>query len=1270
MTITTMPLRMSHKWPKSCGFDIFGEGPTYILSVAKGSIAYNAGLSPGDEIIELDGEDVTNASATTLKSLAKHSRSQPPVLGVITRLQQVELVCARVSGCGFDVQGNKPVRVKNVELSGPAHQVGIKPGDVLLEINGFSIRKQEDIRPFLTGRLRRLSVSLIPTGRRKEYKRVVRRNVQAQNLAGEWGRVKRAKSLHDRMNEILGNDYEKKMAVVSVLKQYAEDRDVDMLARALAAILKTPRQTGIIQQIRQFIPPKQRARFDEFHKYQRANMINFDEEASKFDHAHTDRRVIQVFRESGSFGFVIKGNNPVCIESVDPMGPADKAGLQAGDVILKLNNIDVRRCTHAHLVQLLQDSGSSPEIEVLRTQRNEGLSTLSMSTLSLSSISSHASSQWMKADGKEMIDSSGKSFKSHAEYLLTSKERSHMRKAMIQYDTSRNVVDFYHQISMILDTQSKKTLWKFILMKLTPPHQEYCLNKINLSEEVLLEVAALPRHIERADGKKNSRPSTPRPKLTSFQQQCDYLLTSRERTHLKRSLRAYAHNRNVESLIQSLEVILDTPSKHTLWMYIIPLLITEHQDYTRQRLNIQTNNKNSFKPGTPGSHLGSTRSRTFGNIDEDFKYVGAAANALRRGKGRSNWSTYSSDEEDVRDRSIRSGVRKARGRLWKKMHPGYTYSSDDIDLIGKHGYDFERKRVGNGKGYDFALMKELEETRKAVQEAKKAFQINRGSESEEDIHSATKYVTVIPIPQFDHSPLSRHESPILNGHAHSTSLPNGLNEPPEIIFTSESDSEVEIQQTLPKSLFSVNSMDSFNTRALTALKELDAAMAAEASDLELRPLGMKKKGSVLPTSSQSQSSTNEDTDPDTDQVAAPPPPAPPPPPPPPPPSLATDVSVYSHQVNVKRINWEKIGADKVENTIWEQLGNDDLDDVIKYLELENHFSIQNKRAKVPEKRNEIYILNPKKAYNISILLGHLRLSVDEMKQALYEMDEEILTPELLRQLVAFAPSKTEMERFNAFDGEIDELSKPDLFAYEMSRVPGYEQRLKALLFKGNFNEKITEMKENLQHIRKASKELRHSRKLAKLLELILAMGNYMNKGNQRVGEAFGFKITFLSQLDITKTKDNRTTFIHVLADAVVTRFPDVLTVGEELSTVMAVGKGKLACMSNIMLNQELQELRKVLQEISNTLDKFGSQKTRIVNDKFQDVMGHFISQASDEIQGLFRLQANTMEEFQSMVQYFGEDPKKSSTTEIFGIFADFITKFEAAHQQNMMYRRR
>ena len=57
---------------------------------------------------------------------------------------------------------------------------------------------------------------------------------------------------------------------------------------------------------------------------------------------------------------------------------------------------------------------------------------------------------------------------------------------------------------------------------------------------------------------------------------------------------------------------------------------------------------------------------------------------------------------------------------------------------------------------------------------------------------------------------------------------------------------------------------------------------------------------------------------------------------------------------------------------------------------------------------------------------------------------------------------------------------------------------------------------------------------------------------------------------------------------------------------------------------------------------------------------HFIGHASDEIQSLFRLNASTMEEFHNVVQYFGEDAKKITTTDLFGVFAEFITKFEVS----------
>ncbi|KAK3090633.1 hypothetical protein FSP39_013290 [Pinctada imbricata] len=903
-----------------------------------------------------------------------------------------------------------------------------------------------------------------------------------------------------QMNEILGEDYEKKMAVVNVLKQYAEDRDVDMMARALAVILRTSQQMKIISQIRQFVPPRQRPRFDELYRHQYSILHPLDEGTQ----LRGEQSTVKVHRVDGNFGFVIKGNNPVSMETVDPGGPADKAGLQPGDVILRLNGIDVRRCSHSHLVQLLQDSGPSPVLDILRPFTD----TRSTSSVSMSSTSSQASSQWMKASGQVITDKEGKSFRQRVEYLLTSKERSQMRKAMLQYDSSRNIAEFFNKVSNILDTPSKQLLWKFIVVKLPESHQEFCLNRINLSRESLL-------------GKSQN------PSMSSFQQQVDYLLTSKERTQLKRALQIYSQNRKVDNLIEDMEVILDTPSKGTLWMYIVPLLITEHQGYAREKLQL--------------------------------------------GK-----SSFSSDDES-QNYTQRSGVKRSRGRLWKKMHPGYgmKYSHDDMELSWKRG---------QGKSYDMALMKELEETRKVVEEAKKLFQSgNRNNEepdSEDESHLSTKYVTVIPIGQrvmMDHAPefipgLDRRRSSLLNGHSQSKSLPNGLNAPPEIIFTSESDSEVDV--TEGRSPLSIKSGDSFNTRALTALKELDAAMAAEVSDIEngnaqISPL-IGKSQVVTQASQFDPVKENKAGPTDIPPIA---PVAPPPPPPVPPP--APDITPPPlAKMNVKRINWEKLDQRRVGNTIWEQLGDEDLDDVVKYLELEQHFCTQVNRAKISDKKTEVYILDPKKAYNLSILLGHLRLSVDQMKEALYLMDEEVLTPDVLKQLLAFAPSSIEMDKFESFNGDAEDFSKPDKFVFEMSRIPGYEQRLKAMLFKENFNEKVNEMKENLQNIRKASKELRNSKKLAKLLELILAMGNYMNKGNQRVGEAAGFKITFLNQLDITKTKDNKSTFLNVLADAVYNKFPSVLTVGEELPTVMIAGK-----VSDVMLNQELQDLRKVLQVI-------------------------------------------------------------------------------------------
>lgn len=50
---------------------------------------------------------------------------------------------------------------------------------------------------------------------------------------------------------------------------------------------------------------------------------------------------------------------------------------------------------------------------------------------------------------------------------------------------------------------------------------------------------------------------------------------------------------------------------------------------------------------------------------------------------------------------------------------------------------------------------------------------------------------------------------------------------------------------------------------------------------------------------------------------------------------------------------------------------------------------------------------------------------------------------------------------------------------------------------------------------KASKEVLHSRNLKQLLEVVLAFGNFMNKGQR--GNAYGFRVSSLNKIADTKS---------------------------------------------------------------------------------------------------------------------------------------------------------
>ncbi len=76
-------------WPEDFGFKLGGDGPSYILSVVEGSSAYMAGLQPGDQVLEIDGQNVASLSNKALVALAQTLKTVPPSIGVVSRIEQV-----------------------------------------------------------------------------------------------------------------------------------------------------------------------------------------------------------------------------------------------------------------------------------------------------------------------------------------------------------------------------------------------------------------------------------------------------------------------------------------------------------------------------------------------------------------------------------------------------------------------------------------------------------------------------------------------------------------------------------------------------------------------------------------------------------------------------------------------------------------------------------------------------------------------------------------------------------------------------------------------------------------------------------------------------------------------------------------------------------------------------------------------------------------------------------------------------------------------------
>ncbi|XP_067841257.1 disheveled-associated activator of morphogenesis 2 isoform X1 [Heptranchias perlo] len=427
----------------------------------------------------------------------------------------------------------------------------------------------------------------------------------------------------------------------------------------------------------------------------------------------------------------------------------------------------------------------------------------------------------------------------------------------------------------------------------------------------------------------------------------------------------------------------------------------------------------------------------------------------------------------------------------------------------------------------------------------------------------------------------------------------------------------------------------------------------------------------------------------------PPPPPPPPPPggPPPPPgappffscamppppcpvmigSMRTKaIPQPSHPL--KSFNWHKLAENRIGGTVWNEIDDLRAFNTLDLEDFEKMFSAYQRQQKelgstedlylTMRKVKELSVIDGRRAQNCVILLSKLKLSNEEIKRAILQMDEqEDLAKDMLEQLLKFIPEKSDVDLLEEHKHEIERMARADRFLYEMSRIDHYQQRLQALFFKKKFAERLAEAKPKIEGILLASKELCRSKRLKQLLEVVLAFGNYMNKGQR--GNAFGFRISSLNKIGDTKSSIDRSiTLLHYLIMIFEKSYPEILTIQLDLLHIPDAAKVNLA-----ELDKEMNNLKNGLKALESELE-YQKGRARNVEDKFVPVMSDFITVASFSFSEMEDLLTEAKDKYSKMLKHFSEEEAKMQPDEFFGIFDTFLQSFSEAKQDLENMRRK
>ncbi|XP_012966811.1 formin-like protein 3 isoform X3 [Mesocricetus auratus] len=414
----------------------------------------------------------------------------------------------------------------------------------------------------------------------------------------------------------------------------------------------------------------------------------------------------------------------------------------------------------------------------------------------------------------------------------------------------------------------------------------------------------------------------------------------------------------------------------------------------------------------------------------------------------------------------------------------------------------------------------------------------------------------------------------------------------------------------------------------------------------------------------------------------PPPPAPPLPPPPPPlpdkcppapplPGAAPSVvlTVGLSAIRIKKpiktkfrlpvFNWTALKPNQINGTVFSEL---DDEKILEDLDLDKFEELFKTKAQGPaldlicsknktaqKAASKVTLLEANRAKNLAITLRKAGRSAEEICRAIHTFDLQTLPVDFVECLMRFLPTEAEVKLLRQYERErqpLEELAAEDRFMLLFSKVERLTQRMAGMAFLGNFQDNLQMLTPQLNAIIAASASVKSSQKLKQMLEIILALGNYMNSSKR--GAVYGFKLQSLDLLLDTKSTDRKMTLLHFIALTVKEKYPDLATFWHELHFVE---KAAAVSLENVLL--DVKELGRGMELIRRECS---------IHDN--SVLRNFLSTNEGKLDKLQRDAKTAEEAYNAVVRYFGESPKTTPPSVFFPVFVRFIRSYKEAEQEN------